>query len=197
MTQRRCYECGEQMRTERRDYQYKECGLDTVVLKGINVHACPKCGSEEPEIGSVASLHRAIMIDILEKDSVLCGEEIRYLRKMARMTGSQVGKLLGADSTTVSKWETNKRKIGAQSDRVLRLICYAGMLERLVKTKDGIAGDVAQIAREKKSMSIRDILSKIKDRSRGPKRVTIDPAKLAELGLSLDDLSTSEGTLVQ
>ena len=195
MTRRKCYECGGELCAQRKDYNYKECGLANVILKGITVYSCPRCGSEEPEIDSMAGLHRAIMIEILKKETILCGEEIRYLRKMARMTAAQLAKLVGTDSTTLSKWETGKRKLGSQSDRVLRLICYSGMLERLFRIN--MAGDMAKAAQERKTMSIREILSKIEDKSRGPKKVTIDPAKLAEfVGFASGDTS-SGGDLIQ
>src|ERR1700686_5550272 len=103
MTARKCYECKSVMRSQRKDYRYKECGLPNVMLREILVHTCPTCGAEEPEIGCVASLHRAIMMDILKKESVLCGEEIRFLRKMSRMTAVELSKLVGAGPTSFSK----------------------------------------------------------------------------------------------
>jgi len=184
MTPRKCYECGGVIRQERKDYKYKECGLPNVVLARIPVDICTQCGIETPEIPSVAGLHRLLMMMILKKNTVLCGEEIRFLRKMARLKATELGRLIGADSTTLSKWENNARKIGAKADRVLRLVCYTGMLERMLKVAkdESITGSIASRAPDCEAMDIRELLSKIENKKKGPMPLFIAPETLRHLG---------------
>jgi DNA-binding transcriptional regulator YiaG len=178
----KCYECGGVLHAKHQDYRYTECGLQNVILKNLFVYVSDDCGAEVPEIPSIGSLHRSIAMDLLTKRTLLCGEEVKFLRKMARMTGVQLSQLMGVTSTQVSKWENNKRSIGASNDRVLRLICYAGVLERIVKIDSGLKGEMAKVASKVPSLDIRDLLKGIEGKSKGPKRVTIDPAELTNLG---------------
>lgn len=168
------------MEQVKKDYHYRECGLQTVILKGLTVNVCPACGAEEPEILSVEVLHRLIMFDLLKKRSLLCGEEIRFLRKMSRMKATELAILIDATTTTLSKWENNERKIGSKSDRVIRLVCYTALLERLVKadSEERLTGTVARAALTNERLNVFDLLRKIEDKAKGPKRMSIDPTKI-------------------
>jgi DNA-binding transcriptional regulator YiaG len=192
-----CRECGGIVTRVRKDYHYKECGLQNVMLAGINVSVCSTCHAEQPEIISIAALHRAIMIDLLKKRSLLCGEEIRYLRKMARFKASELAAHISADPTSISKWENNERKIGAKSDRVIRLVCYTALLERLVRanSEERITGDVARVALAHENLNVLDLLRRIEDKSKGPKKVSIDAGKMLEFGGTVDigDIVASPG----
>ena len=92
---RKCRECGRPMRATRQDYRYVESGLQHVLLKNIVVYECD-CGGQIAEIPNMGPLHRAIMMDLLTKKTLLCGEEIRFLRKMARLKAKELAELLGA-----------------------------------------------------------------------------------------------------
>lgn len=176
---RKCSECGGDLCVTHQDYRYVECGLQNVTLKNLLVYACDACDAQAPEIPNIGGLHRAIAMDLLKKKTLLCGEEIRFLRKMARMTGLELAKLMGVTSTQLSKWENNKRSIGAPSDRVLRLICYAGVLERIVNIGADLKAEMAKMAMFTPSLNIRELLSQIEGKSKGPKRVTIDASTIS------------------
>jgi len=194
---RKCGECGGTLRVTHQDYRYVECGLQNVTLKNLLVYACDACDSQAPEIPNIGGLHRAIAVDLLTKKTLLCGEEIRFLRKMARMTGSELAKLMGVTSTQLSKWENNKRPIGAPSDRVLRLICYAGVLERIVNIGSDLKAEMARAAMFTPSLNIRGLLSQIEGKSKGPKRVTIDPSAISGMEGSFFSADSSEGARIQ
>ena len=68
------------MEGRKENYRYTECGLDSVTLVGITVYHC-KCGAIVPEIGAVDALHHAIAMDLMRKDSLLSGDEIRFPKK--------------------------------------------------------------------------------------------------------------------
>jgi transcriptional regulator with XRE-family HTH domain len=154
------------------------------------VEECPECGAEYPHLPAVADLHRAIMLDLLKKETLLSGEEIRFLRKMATLTASELAKLMGITNTQISKLENNARPISPTSDRVLRLICYSGLLERLVKGRDGsFVGETAAAAKQRASLDVKNWLKTIDRAQKGPKRVTIDPKMLSEFGCGISGSS--------
>jgi hypothetical protein len=72
--------------------------------------------------------------------------------------------------------------MSASSDRVLRLICYAGVLERLLKIESGLKAEMATTVFKVPSLDIRELLKRIEGKSKGPKKVMIDPSELADLG---------------
>jgi DNA-binding transcriptional regulator YiaG len=140
----------------------------------------------------MAGLHRIIMLAILKKESLLSAEEIRFLRKMAGLTASEMSRLMGVTSTQISKWENSARKISATSDRVLRLICYAGVLEHMVKKNGGLVDATAAAAKQIESLDIRTWLKNIEKQVRGSQRVTITPRALAECGETAERPATPE-----
>ena len=48
--------------------------------------------------------------------------EARPKRKAMGASAKELAKLLGVTTVTISRWENNKEKIGAQSDRLLRCL---------------------------------------------------------------------------
>src|SRR5205823_2357762 len=75
---RPCHECGGTLVGKRQVYDYVECGLTSVRLTDVLVFEC-RCGVRVPEIPAIAELHFLIALDLLRKQSLLSGEEIRFL----------------------------------------------------------------------------------------------------------------------
>lgn len=174
-----CFECGAVMKGRIGSYKYDECGLSTVKLLNIKIYEC-ECGAIMPEIPAMAALHRKIAFSLICKHSLLVGEEIRFLRKMADLTGVELARLLGTHKTTLSKWENDSRKITKKTDSTLRLLFFAGMLQRLIKEQD--ADDLPRIADALKQLSevdLKKILQRVRDEFIGPEKVTINPEELA------------------
>lgn len=187
MTQRKCQNCGNLIRGVRENYHYTECGLNSVYLKKILVFHC-ECGAIVPEIPQIAVLHRSIMLEVLKKTTLLSGQEIRFLRKMAGFNAVELARFMGVHPVTVSKWENNAKDIGSSNDRVLRLICFTGMLQQILKHKDdNLLGTLAVRAKEISSLNIRVFLEKIEEKSEGPKKIAIDPSLLSGFGSPEDE----------
>jgi len=91
---RTCHDCGGQMVGNAERYRYTECGLSSVTLSNVLVFRCEKCGLHVPEIRGLTVLHVYISLEILSKDSLLSGEEVRYLRKLARLTQRQLATIM-------------------------------------------------------------------------------------------------------
>lgn len=127
---RACYECRGLANGRRENYNYSECGLKFVVLKGVVVYRCTRCGSSRVEIPNMDGLHRTIALIILEKRSVLSSDEIRFLRTVAGFTATQFAKALGVSKNSLSRWENN-HKIGPQSDRSIRITCGLSIISEI------------------------------------------------------------------
>ena len=115
----------EQVTPERRNYRYHESGLSNVILKGIEVADCPKCGTSDAIIPRMAKIHRAIAQALANSPARLTGEQLRFLRKHLGLSGEQLGRYLHTDRTKISKWEHGEDRIGPATDRLVRLLAAA------------------------------------------------------------------------
>jgi len=117
-----CTNCGEAVEATRRNYRYKESGLSNVVLQGIRIADCLRCGNSDVLIPNVAKIHRAIAQAITNSPGRLTGEQLRFLRTHLGMSGEELGRYLHTDKTKVSKWERSEDPIGQPTDRLIRLL---------------------------------------------------------------------------
>lgn len=175
---RTCYECRGTASGRRENYNYSECGLNNVVLKGVVVYRCARCGSAHVEIPNMDGLHRTIALLILEKSTALSSAEIRFLRTLAGFTATQFAKALGVTKTALSRWENNQR-IGTQSDRSIRIICGFSIIEEIVndQTSTG-AVDIEMV--QKTLAKIKHCLIQVAPRSGASKdnKTDADPGRL-------------------
>jgi putative zinc finger/helix-turn-helix YgiT family protein len=185
LLEKKCYECGKTMVGKRENYPYQEAGLRSVVLLNILVYHC-RCGAIVPEIPYAGVLHHCIAMSVLKKKALLSGEEIRFVRKLAGYSGTELARVMGVEKGTVSKWENEKKKIGKETDRLLRLTCFAKVVERLVGIENQAKGDdlvtrLKRLGRMVESLNLTTVLENIEDRREGSKPVRIDPDTLAAM----------------
>lgn len=170
---RKCFDCDGNMRGKRTTYQYVECGLNSVKLTNVLVFEC-KCGAIVPEIPYIEGLHVLIAIAILQKNSLLSGDEIRFLRKNTGLSQMELAKIIGVHATRVSKWEADDGHIGKNNDRLLRAYCLVGMLQQLVNASDGqqMVG-MLTAAKSIREMDVRKLFETIKDQASASKSVSV------------------------
>lgn len=120
----RCVACGGRVRSRReKHYRYAESGLPNVMITGaVETGTCEQCGETYTAIPAIDELHRALASAVIRKKGRLAPPEIRYLRKSLGWSGVDFAKRVGAKPETVSRWETGKLAMGAQADRLLRLL---------------------------------------------------------------------------
>jgi putative zinc finger/helix-turn-helix YgiT family protein len=123
-----CTECGAAMTEKAENYRYRECGLPSVTLIGVLIRRCNQCGDYEVAIPRVEELHRLIARALIEKQTRLTGAEVRFLRKSLGLSGPDFARRMGVTIETVSRWENDAAAIGAQADRLLRLLVAQGKL---------------------------------------------------------------------
>ncbi|MFZ0819853.1 MAG: YgiT-type zinc finger protein [Candidatus Acidiferrales bacterium] len=117
-----CSNCGKPARKTRGNYLFRECGLNNIVLKDIEIMKCDSCGNEDPIIARITMVMRTIALALANKPFALCGEEIRYLRKYLGMSGDTFSSFLHTDKSVLSRWENNREPVGPKSDRLIRLV---------------------------------------------------------------------------
>lgn len=125
----KCDICKAQTKTKKvASYNYRESGLSNLYLSGIEIIECKQCGFECPILPNVLDLYVKIAEAVVLKPTTLNGEEVRFLRKQAGYSGKAWATLLDIEPTVLSQWENNKKTIGSQSDRLIRLT-YVRLLE--------------------------------------------------------------------
>lgn len=180
--ERKCYDCGKTMYGRRENYTYSECGLRSVILLNILVFHC-ECGAIVPEIPSPAVLHISIAMKVLQKKTLLSGEEIRFLRKVAGYSAMDLSKVIGMQNTSISHWETDSKPIGKDADRLVRLACFARIVENMAGSSTGLTENISRLAQVTRELNLTAVLEHIEDRSEGSQSVKINPDVLAGLDI--------------
>lgn len=122
----KCLVCNGSMMSKMENVKYDEVGLPGVTLVGVEVCRCQQCGEYEVVIPRLADLHRALASAIIEKPGRLSGMEFRFLRKFLGFSSSDFARIIGVSESSISRWENEKKPIGAQTDRLLRLMVILG-----------------------------------------------------------------------
>jgi putative zinc finger/helix-turn-helix YgiT family protein len=119
----KCFECGSSLKISKdKSYNYKESGLDNIILVGIKQSYCSKCKETFVTIPKVEVLHRAIGKAICCKKALLDAGEIKFLRKELHLKGKEFARSLGITPETVSRWENNNQTISEGEDRLIRTL---------------------------------------------------------------------------
>jgi len=118
----KCGECGGTLKVIGHTHRYVESGLSDVVLRGVQVRRCGKCGTEEVAIPSIADLHRCIAALLVARKSALAAAELRFIRQFLGHSSKDFAKALGVAPETLSRWENASRDIPSVVDRVVRLL---------------------------------------------------------------------------
>jgi YgiT-type zinc finger domain-containing protein len=121
---RKCPECGAEMKSEIRDHQFAESGLENVWLKGVTVHVCPN-GHERLIIPALAQVHRALALAIVETGHRLTGPEVKYLRKYLGRSNKDFARLMGVSESQASRW-ANGEEMGRPAEHLLRVLVHYG-----------------------------------------------------------------------
>lgn len=103
-------------------FHYVACGLPNVWLANGYVESVDANGEALFRIADVRELHRAIGHFLTEKETVLTGDEFRFLRSEMRMSRKTLAELLGYSDETIKKWESGENRIQKLADANLRQI---------------------------------------------------------------------------
>lgn len=165
---RQCYECQRPMVGRRENYPYTEAGLKSVTLMNVLVFHC-RCGAIVAELPGLGQLHSLIAFSLLRKKTILSGEEARYLRKWVGYSATELAATTGFSKSIISRWENAKKLIAKESDRLLRLVIFAKMLENatgqtIAVDGKGLPNRIAEVGSLVKSLNLPELLRQIEDR---------------------------------
>lgn len=126
---RRCTDCGEPQREERRATDYPESGLLNVQLVNVPVWVC-RNGHEELEIPAVTQLHDLLAQMVIRKPAALTAAEIRFLRRRIGIQSKEFAQRIGLTPVTLSRFETGSRKPTRRLELLIRLSAAAMLASR-------------------------------------------------------------------
>lgn len=102
-------------------FHFTASGLSNVFLVGINYWVCP-CGNPSAEIPAVKQLMMVIARSVVNKESALNGDEIRFLRKRMGKKASDYAHEIRITPEYLSKLENGHLQAGEQTDELVRLV---------------------------------------------------------------------------
>ena len=117
----KCPICNSEMTCRTNTYHYRESGLDNIYLLGVEIYDC-NCGEEFVSIPTIPELHTLIGLNLVKKNALLNGKEIKFLRKNMGMTAKKLSEYAGFNNATISRWENGTQTITKPHDLYLRLL---------------------------------------------------------------------------
>lgn len=102
-------------------YHYTECGLDHVMINGVQFIQ-GDAGESVTTIPNIDGLHRAIATRIVSKSGNLTGKELRFLRTEMGMTQAELAAIVHREPLAISRWERGETElIDANAETLIRL----------------------------------------------------------------------------
>lgn len=123
----------ERVATSKRPYAFGLSGLSNLLLCGIKVQSCAKCGLESPTIPRLGRLMDTIARSLLRKPARLTGEELRYLRKHVGMRTNAFAARVRVRPEHLSRVENGKSAVAEQLDRLARAVVSAELDQEFLR----------------------------------------------------------------
>lgn len=105
-------------------YHYTESGLDNVYLYNISIVSDCK-GEQVVYIPNVNQLHKVIAQGIINKNGIIDGKELRFLRTEIGFRQAEFSNQLGKEAQAVGRWERGECPMDKTVDTLIRIISAA------------------------------------------------------------------------
>ena len=141
----KCSLCNSKKELKRKkiSYRYKECGLDTITLKGVEEARCEDCGEAYYNFGDIEELHGEIAKTLCLKKEILTGKEIKFIRKYLGFSGAVFVKLVGYEVEHLSRLENGSAAVQEVFDRLVRALVFERLPDREYNLHDLILNEKA------------------------------------------------------
>jgi len=103
------------------DYHYTECGLDNVIIQGME-NTEDNAGNETITIPAIGMLHQVIAKGVVTQPSKMGGRELRFLRTEMGLTQDELARVLKVTLLTISRWEREESPIKDTAEMLIRLL---------------------------------------------------------------------------
>jgi DNA-binding transcriptional regulator YiaG len=118
-------------------------GMRSVTVRNIPALVCPKDKSALISGPAIELLHTMLLEKVLSDSHILCGEEVRFVRKALGLSQGVFADRLGVHRVTVARWETGETPLDGPTSLAVRALAAIPV--------------VADAARNRKSDTERDI----------------------------------------
>lgn len=120
-------------------------GVENVTLvNGVTQEICDGCGYQKIHIPDIPGLVAAVAMARVKLPYKLSNQEFKFLRKALDVSAKDMAAYLEVAPETISRWESGKQAVGAQSERLLRLAAIA-LLQSKARAVDPGMETVAQM----------------------------------------------------
>ncbi len=128
-----------------KEYHYTESGLDNVYLvNGFEITPLEN-GDKEIFIHDLSGLHKAIGLNLIFKQGLLSGKEIKFIRTTFDFSQKTLGKILGCDYQTILLWEKGSHPISKSADHLLRVLFYSYLHPEKEKLIFDLVNEIAEL----------------------------------------------------
>ncbi|SRR5258708_7679924 len=126
--------------TRNKPYRFVDSGLPNVYLVGVKYWVCQECGAQAAEIPAPEVLMNMIAEAIVMRPGILCGAEIRFLRKRMGKKAADFAELINNTPEHFSKLETGSLPLKEATDKLIRLTygMLSGNKDLLMRLSAGI-----------------------------------------------------------
>ena len=102
------------------DYRYTECGLDNVMIRGMNT-LVDDAGEEVYGIENITGLHKAIAHCIVTRSHGINPDELRFLRTEMGLSQAELAQVVKKDHQTIGRWERGEKPIDQNAEFLIRM----------------------------------------------------------------------------
>ncbi|SRR6266700_22854 len=120
MTQNSIEQRIEQFATPGKPFLFLDSGLSNIYLVGIRYFTYPD-GRIVPEIPAIKQLMQLIARDLIEQESAMTGDEVRFLRKRLGQKQIDFARSIGIEAETLSRCENGRQRLSETNDKFIRL----------------------------------------------------------------------------
>lgn len=124
MPNEHCYEPGCDGIVDWLDDQDCDWDLDGIPIRllGVSIGTCRKCGTTGPAIPALSGLIQGIAEQIVRQPGPMTGPEARLLRGLMDLSTTALAARLGLRREWLSACENGRRRLGPQSDALIRIL---------------------------------------------------------------------------